>query len=62
MGLMKVSEIARITGLSERSVHRLIERGKLVAIKIGGATRIREEDLRAFVDSAPARTPRGGSR
>ncbi len=56
MRLLKIAEVAHNTGVSDRSVHRWIESGMLRAVKIGGSTRIKEEDLAEFVAKAPARS------
>jgi excisionase family DNA binding protein len=49
--LLTISEVAKILRVSGRSVARYIEFKKLKASKIG-VWRIRESDLRAFLDKA----------
>ena len=56
--LLTVDEIARSLRVTEVTVRRWIARGWLPAIKVGGAVRIREEDLARFV-TTPG-TPAGG--
>ena len=43
-----VAQLCELWQASRRSVTRWIETGRLKAIKIGGLTRIRESDARAF--------------
>ena len=52
-GLVEKREAAAILRLSVRQVERLIASGKLVAVKVGGRTRIRRADLDAFVAGLP---------
>jgi len=48
-GDLKVSEVARTLGVSDKHVRDFIERGKLSAYKYGPrGTRVRPEDLDAF--------------
>jgi len=47
--LLTIKEVAKILRVSERSVNRYIEAGKLKASKIG-QWRIRQEDLSVFLD------------
>lgn len=47
--LHSISTVARRLDVSEKSVRRYIERGRLPAYKIGGQIRIAEEDVRAFL-------------
>jgi excisionase family DNA binding protein len=46
--------------LSPRSVQRLIEKGFLPAIKIGGAVRVSDDDLAALVARSRQPTQREG--
>jgi excisionase family DNA binding protein len=46
---LKVAEVADSLKVSTRTVRRWIERGDLVAHRLGGAIRISETDLRAFL-------------
>jgi excisionase family DNA binding protein len=47
------AEIASSVGLSLRTVRRAIATGDLRAIRLGRAVRITDDDLRAFLSSAP---------
>ena len=47
--LLTIKEVAKILRVSERSVNRYIEAGKLKASKIG-QWRIRQDDLSVFLD------------
>ena len=49
--LLSVVEAAPVIGVGRSTVFSLIKSGKLRAVKIGGRTLIRPDDLRAFVDS-----------
>ena len=44
-----LAEVAQTLSLSERTIRRLIQDKKLVAHKFGGAVRIAEGDLKAFI-------------
>ena len=52
--LLTDKESAALLRLSARTVRALIADGKLPAVKIGGATRIRRSDLDAFIAGQPA--------
>ena len=47
--LFSIPQAADQLGISEKSVRRAIQRGELVAHRIGRLLRIAEEDLAAFV-------------
>lgn len=47
--MLKPDEIAERMGVSKRTVLRWIERGDLVAYRVGSVTRIRSEDFDAFL-------------
>jgi excisionase family DNA binding protein len=49
----RVHEAAEATGLSTRTIWRLIASAELPARKANGTTLIRAEDLKAYVDGAP---------
>lgn len=50
MKLLTIKEISKQLRLSERTIYRLIEAGKLKAIKFSRkATRIDEKDLNKFI-------------
>jgi len=52
-GIMKVytvEEIAEILKVSTFTVRNYIKSGKLKAINTGGAVRVSEENLKAFID------------
>jgi putative resolvase len=54
---LKLREICESLGVSRRTVLRWIYEGRLKAVKFGGGRlwRVRESDLRKFVDGPPAR-------
>lgn len=45
---LRIDEIAKYLGISRRTVYRLIEEGKLDAVKIRGCSRVRWDDLHRF--------------
>jgi len=50
MKLLTIKEISKLLRLSERTIYRLIEAGKLKVIKFSRkATRIDEKDLNQFI-------------
>jgi excisionase family DNA binding protein len=49
--LVNVVEVAEYLACSERHVWNLIARGDLPAYRLGAITRLRVDDLRAYVDA-----------
>ena len=47
--LLRVPEAARLLGLGQTTVHRLIRQGRLQVVKIDRSTRIRRSELDRFV-------------
>lgn len=54
MKLYNVLEIQEILNLSRRQVYRLIKDGSLKTFKLGKEWRIKEEDLKAFIERKSA--------
>lgn len=50
-GLMLISEVASYLRKTERTIRRWIAAGQVPAVRIGGATYIREADLLALIDA-----------
>ena len=48
--LLRLERTAEALDVSRSSVKRLIREGELAAVKVGGATRVRVEDLREYVE------------
>ena len=48
--IIQRSEVAKMLATSERHVRRLVEEGKLKAIKIGGKQRFVLSDVEAFIE------------
>jgi excisionase family DNA binding protein len=48
--LLRLERTAEVLDLSPSTVKRLIRAGDLAAVKVAGSTRVRVEDLRAFVE------------
>ena len=51
--LYTVVEAAKVLSIGRTRLYELINAGHLEAVKIGTSTRIRDEALRAFVESLP---------
>lgn len=47
--ILKLDEVAEQLRVSQRTVLRLIRKGELVGIKVGGQWRVRDFDLDAYV-------------
>jgi len=47
--LLRVPEAARLLGLGQTTVHRLIRQGRLPVVKIDRSTRIKRSELDRFV-------------
>lgn len=54
----RVSEVARMLGVSDYTIRRHIQRHRLPAAKLGGAVLIRQTDLEEFVASFPEAVPK----
>lgn len=48
--LLTVSEVARGLRVSNMTVYRLVNSGQLEAFRVGRSYRIREEDVRRYLD------------
>jgi len=48
-----IKDFCRAYGISRRQVYRLIDDGKLEAVKIGTATRIMEDSARRWFEALP---------
>jgi excisionase family DNA binding protein len=48
--LLKISEVAEHLRVSERTVYRWLRDRQLTAVRIGGVTRVRRQDLEAFIE------------
>ena len=58
---LKLPEVARRLGVSEKTARRYIKSGTLPSLFIGGAYRVEEEDLEAFLQGARVSPPDGNS-
>ena len=62
---LKLPEVARRLGVSEKTARRYIKSGKLPSVFIGGTYRVEEEDLEVFLQGArvspPGKAPRRSS-
>lgn len=52
--LLTVDETARVLDVNVQTVRRWVREGKIKASKVGKLIRIREEDLKAFLDGSRA--------
>ncbi len=50
--LLTVAEVAGVVRVSRMTVYRLIRRNQLKAIRVGRNYRVREEDLREYLESS----------
>ena len=50
-----IDEVAEHFRLCTRSIHRLIQSGELAAVRIGGAIRIAESSINAFLAARSVR-------
>jgi excisionase family DNA binding protein len=57
---MKIPELARRLDVSEKTARRMVKDGKLPSTFIGGAYRVTEQDLAAYLEGAKV-VPGGGS-
>ncbi len=48
--LFTIDEVAEHLKISRRSVYSLISRGELKVFKVGSLTRIRESDLKYYIE------------
>lgn len=53
--LVESSEAAQIIGVTQPSVLRYVERGKIFGVKVGGALLLRRADAEKFVKGARGR-------
>jgi excisionase family DNA binding protein len=57
--LLKASEVARILNVSRSLVYKLIQHGELRSVQIGGARRVMQSDLQAFIKANLYPSPDG---
>ena len=49
--LLTVAEVATVVRVSRMTVYRLIRRGQLNAIRVGRNYRVKEDDLRRYLET-----------
>ena len=49
-GIMDIKEVASYLKIREQTVYRLVKRGKLPALKIGGSWKVKKEHLDRLFD------------
>ena len=47
--MLSLREVADRLGVSQMTVRRLIRRGELIAVKVGGQYRVSEESLQRYI-------------
>ncbi len=55
MDYLKIPELSRRLGVSEPTVRRMVKRGKLPSVFVGGAYRVSEADLAKYLEAARVR-------
>lgn len=53
--LLSVKEVASLLGLGVTTIYALMNRGHLLASKVGGLTKIKSEDYEAFIQGLERR-------
>lgn len=49
--MLTIEEVAKLLKVTDRTVRRWIDDGKLKALKIGGVIRVTEEDYNEFINN-----------
>ena len=57
-GIMDIREVASYLKMREQTVYRLVKRGKLPALKIGGSWKIKKEHLDRLFDEMLSEKPK----
>jgi excisionase family DNA binding protein len=47
--LLSADEVARVLGVSRKTVYKLARQGEIVSLRVGGLLRFIESDLRAYL-------------
>ena len=47
--LMSIEEVAQVLRISERGIYRLMSRGEITSVKVGGRTLLEPRELRRFI-------------
>lgn len=53
--MLTIGEVAEYLKVAPLTVYRIIDRGDLVAIKVGRVWRVREQDLQLYLDRSSSR-------
>lgn len=53
--LLNPKETARSLGISTRTLNRLIQRGDIAVVRVGGSLRFKPDDLVAFINQNRSR-------
>lgn len=56
--LLRIDEVAEVLRISERGVYRLMGRGELACLKVGGRTLLEPGEVRRFIAQQRAGTER----
>lgn len=49
---LKAKDVAKILGTTDRTIARLVERGELVAYRIGGVLKFKPIDVQQYLENA----------
>ncbi|MBX3047661.1 MAG: helix-turn-helix domain-containing protein [Anaerolineales bacterium] len=49
--LLKASQVAKMLNISRAFAYQLMQRGDIPTIRIGGAVRVKLEDLKRFIEA-----------
>jgi len=52
--LLTLAQVAELFGVHNRTVHRLVERGELAAVRLGTTLRFDPADVRALIEARKA--------
>jgi excisionase family DNA binding protein len=47
--LLSADEVARVLGVSRKTVYKLVRQGEIASLRVGGLLRFNEADLRAYL-------------
>lgn len=58
--LLSVEEVSKLLRISESGVYRLLRRGELASVKVGGRTLFEPRAVREFIAASRRTSPGGG--
>jgi excisionase family DNA binding protein len=60
--LITQAEAARLRGVSRPAIHKLVAKGKLRTVEIGGTVFVYRADVLSYERGAPGRPPKGNKK